>query len=106
MKVLGLLRRYFAESAAMLACMVFGVRDCVTADGVCTRDYWITDGMLFATDLPGIGVTHGASAQVTIHKYAELHNSFIIPGSGSGCRDGCWTHALLLICWASLTCAQ
>ena len=44
----GLLYRYFAESPATLACMVFGVRDCVNTDGVCTRDYWITDGKLFA----------------------------------------------------------
>lgn len=37
-------RRYFAESAATLACMVFGVRDGLGADGASTRDYWITDG--------------------------------------------------------------
>ena len=38
-------RRYFAESAATLACMVFGVRDGLGADGASTRDYWITDGV-------------------------------------------------------------
>lgn len=36
--------RYFAESAATLACMVFGVRNGVSAEGTPTRDYWITDG--------------------------------------------------------------
>ena len=36
--------RYFAESAATLACMVFGVRDSAPADAAPTRDYWITDG--------------------------------------------------------------
>lgn len=41
---LRLLCRYFAESAATLACMVFGVRNCVGSDGGSTRDYWITDG--------------------------------------------------------------
>ena len=53
----GLLYRYFSESAATLACMVFGVRDCVHTDGTCTRDYWITDGKLFAIDQ----CIHGAS---------------------------------------------
>ena len=36
--------RYFAESAATLACMVFGVRDGIAADAAPTRNYWITDG--------------------------------------------------------------
>ena len=38
--------RYFAETAATLACMVFGVRDGAPADAAPTRDYWITDGAL------------------------------------------------------------
>ena len=38
--------RYFAESSATLACMVFGVRDSAPADATPMRDYWITDGAL------------------------------------------------------------
>ena len=47
LRVLSCLRRYFAESAATLACMVFGVRDGAPADAAPTRDYWITDGAPF-----------------------------------------------------------
>ena len=37
--------RYFAEAAATLACLIYGVRDGCAADGSPTRDYWITDGL-------------------------------------------------------------
>jgi ornithine decarboxylase len=37
--------RYFAEAAATLACLVYGVRDGRGPDGSPTRDYWITDGL-------------------------------------------------------------
>ena len=42
--------RYFAEGAATLACMVYGVRDgaksgaCAGDGTAAARDYWITDG--------------------------------------------------------------
>lgn len=35
--------RYFAEGAATLACMVYGVRNGGACSGA-SRDYWITDG--------------------------------------------------------------
>ena len=37
--------RYFAEDAATLACMIFGVREYPTPAGPPMRDYWITDGL-------------------------------------------------------------
>ncbi|KAK9821936.1 hypothetical protein WJX81_005453 [Elliptochloris bilobata] len=37
--------RYFAEAAATLACLVYGVRDGRAPGGGPARDYWITDGL-------------------------------------------------------------
>lgn len=37
--------RYFTEEAALLACMVFGVRGFDGPDGLPRRDYWIPDGL-------------------------------------------------------------
>ena len=64
--------RYFAEAAATLACLVYGVRDGAASCGAPTRAYWITDGLygsmnsvlydhatLTARPLVGVGPTGG-----------------------------------------------
>lgn len=40
-----LMRRYFAEACASLACMVIGTRDTKAPGNTPSRDYWITDGL-------------------------------------------------------------